>query len=40
MGYHYKPKSVESIVIRDFSFAFPDTLNPKWIPGKTVRSHF
>ncbi len=37
--YQYKPKSVEAIIIRDFSFDFPDTTNPKWIPGKGVRSH-
>ncbi len=40
MTYQYKPKSVEQIVIREFSFDFPDDTNPKWIPGKIVRSHF
>jgi len=37
--YEYKPKSVEKIVIRDFSFDFPDDIDPQWIPGKRVRSH-
>jgi predicted metal-dependent hydrolase len=38
--YQYKPKSVEEIIIRDFSFDFPDDTNPNWIPGQRVRSHF
>ena len=36
--FHYRPKSVDEIVIRDFSFAFPDDIDPKWIPGHVVRS--
>lgn len=32
--YKYKPKSVEKIVIRDFSFDFPDDIDPQWIPGQ------
>ena len=38
--FHYKPKSVDDIVIRDFSFSFPDDIDPKWIPNQRVRSHF
>ena len=37
--YKYKPKSVEKIIIRDFSFDFPEDIDPLWIPGKRVRSH-
>lgn len=35
----YKPKTIDEIVIRDFSFEFPDELDPVWIPGQRVRSH-
>ena len=38
--YHYKQKDVEKIVIRDFSFDFPDDTNAEWIPNQKVRSHF
>jgi predicted metal-dependent hydrolase len=37
--FKYKKKDVEAIVIRDFDFAFPEDLEPVWIPGKRVRSH-
>lgn len=37
--FHYRPKSVDEIVIRDFSFAFPEDIDPKWIPGRLVRGH-
>jgi len=37
--FKYKKKDVEAIVVRDFDFAFPEDLEPVWIPGKRVRSH-
>ncbi len=37
--FEYKPKDVDSIVIRKFSFEFPDDLDPNWIPDQHVRSH-
>lgn len=37
--FNYKPKTIDEIVIRDFSFEFPDELDPVWIPGQRVRSH-
>ncbi|HCD28551.1 MAG TPA: metal-dependent hydrolase [Gammaproteobacteria bacterium] len=38
--YRYKPKSVDTIVIRNFSFEFPPDTDPLWIPNQRVRSHF
>ncbi|RLC99293.1 MAG: metal-dependent hydrolase [Chloroflexota bacterium] len=38
--YQYQPKQVEKIIVRPFSFEFPDDLDPHWIPGHLVRSHF
>jgi predicted metal-dependent hydrolase len=37
--YQYEPKCVDDIVIRAFSFEFPDDLDPVWVPGNPVRSH-
>lgn len=37
--FKYKPKTVDEIVIRDFSFEFPDDIDPVWIPNQHVRSH-
>ena len=39
-NYQYKPKRVDSIVVRPFSFNFPDDLKAIWVPGNPVRSHF
>lgn len=38
-NYRYAPKQVDEIIIRQFTFEFPDDLNPYWIPGHVVRSH-
>ncbi len=38
-NYAYQPKKVDEIVIRPFAFDFPDDLDPKWVPGREVRSH-
>jgi len=38
--YKYQSKQVDSITVRPFSFDFPDDLNPHWVPGQLVRSHF
>jgi predicted metal-dependent hydrolase len=38
--YQYQAKQVDKIIIRPFSFEFPDDLDPKWVPSNTVRSHF
>lgn len=38
--YQYQSKQVDSITVRPFSFDFPDDLNPRWVPGQLVRSHF
>lgn len=37
--FNYKPKSIDKIIVREFSFEFPDKLDPIWIPGERVRSH-
>ena len=37
--FNYKPKSIDKIIVRDFSFEFPDKIDPIWIPGERVRSH-
>jgi predicted metal-dependent hydrolase len=39
-AYKYIPKDVSEIVNRDFAFDFPADLDPVWIPGNRVRSHF
>lgn len=39
-NYKHLPKDVDQIVIRDFAFEFPADLDPAWIPGNRVRSHF
>jgi len=39
-NYKHLPKDVDEIVIRDFAFDFPDDLDPVWVPGNPVRSHF
>ncbi len=39
-GYQYQAKQVDKIIVRPFSFEFPDDLDPKWVPDKPVRSHF
>ena len=38
-SYRYQEKDVDEIVIRDFSFEFPEDLDPVWIPDNPVRSH-
>lgn len=38
-NYRYEPKQVDAIVVRPFSFEFPDDLDPKWAPNHAVRSH-
>ena len=38
--YQYQQKQSDNIVIRPFSFEFPDDLDPIWIPSNKVRSHF
>lgn len=38
-AYRYQPKQVDAIVVRAFSFDFPDDLAPKWSPRHVVRSH-
>jgi len=38
-NYKYEPKQVDQIIIRAFSFDFPDDLDPIWAPGNPVRSH-
>ena len=37
--FEYKPKCVPAIIPREFSFDFPDDLDPVWVPGNPVRSH-
>ena len=37
--FNYKPKSIDKIIVRAFSFEFPDKIDPIWIPGERVRSH-
>lgn len=39
-AYNYLPKHAAEIVIRDFAFEFPADLDPVWVPGDPVRSHF
>jgi predicted metal-dependent hydrolase len=39
-AYSYQPKQVEEIIVRQFSFDFPENINPLWVPGHRVRSHF
>ena len=39
-SFRYEPKQVDAIIVRPFTFEFPDDLNPHWIPGRVVRSHF
>ena len=36
--FHYRPKSADEIVIRDFSFAFPEDIDPV-DSGRLVRGH-
>ncbi len=38
--YRYQAKQVDKIIVRPFSFEFPDDLDPKWVPDNIVRSHF
>ncbi len=38
--YKHLPKCVDEIVIRKFSFEFPQDLDPVWVPGNRTRSHF
>ncbi|XOV90229.1 MAG: metal-dependent hydrolase [Pseudomonadota bacterium] len=38
--YVYQPKQVDEIVVRPFAFEFPEDIDPHWIPGQIVRSHF
>jgi len=38
--YRHLPKDSDELVIRPFAFEFPDNLDPVWIPGNPVRSHF
>ncbi|MEE4147000.1 MAG: metal-dependent hydrolase [Halieaceae bacterium] len=38
--YRHLPKDVDEIVVRHFAFDFPVDLDPVWIPGNPVRSHF
>jgi hypothetical protein len=38
-NYKYLPKHVDDIIVRPFSFDFPDNLDPKWSPDHVVRSH-
>lgn len=38
--YRYQAKQVEQIIVRPFSFDFPDDLDPCWVPGNPARSHF
>jgi hypothetical protein len=37
--YQYQPKCVDEIVVRQFTFEFPDDLDPIWVPDHVVRSH-
>lgn len=37
--FHYEPKQVDAIIVRQFAFEFPDDLDPHWIPDHVVRSH-
>lgn len=37
--FHYEPKQVGAIIVRQFAFEFPDDLDPHWIPDQVVRSH-
>ena len=39
-NYKHLPKDVDEIVVRDFAFSFPADIDPVWIPGNPVRSHF
>jgi len=39
-NYKYQAKQVEQIVVRPFSFDFPDDLDPCWVPGNSARAHF
>ncbi len=36
--YRYAPKQVEEIIVRPFTFEFPQDIDPKWIPGHDVRA--
>ncbi len=36
--FHYEAKQVDDIVVRPFSFEFPDDLDPVWAPENRVRS--
>ena len=38
-SYEYRPKHVSEIVVRPFSFDFPDDLDPLWVSGNPARSH-
>ena len=38
--YRHQPKCIDKIVPRDFAFDFPEDLDPVWMPGDPVQSHF
>lgn len=38
-SFKYIPKDAKDIIVRKFSFEFPQDLAPVWIPGDPVRSH-
>jgi predicted metal-dependent hydrolase len=38
-NYKYQAKDVDELVIRDFTFDFPEDIDPVWAPGNPVRSH-
>jgi predicted metal-dependent hydrolase len=37
--YEYQPKDVDELVVRDFTFDFPEDIDPVWVPDNPVRSH-
>ena len=37
--YEYQAKDVDELVVRDFTFEFPEDIDPVWAPGNPVRSH-
>lgn len=38
VGYKYQPKNVDDIIVRQFSFDFPDDIDPIWVPNNPIRS--
>ncbi|MEH6911553.1 MAG: metal-dependent hydrolase [Oceanicoccus sp.] len=38
-NFEYQAKDVDELVVRDFTFNFPEDIDPVWAPGNPVRSH-